>query len=144
GFVTFGATNRWILRTSGDPSASGTAVRSAIHQLDPNLLIAEMQPMDVWVDRAQAGTRFSLLLIGVFAVIAAVLASVGLYGVLSTFVRQRTSEIGLLMALGAAPSNIFGLVVGHGLGLSAAGIVIGLVVAIALTRVMSTMLVGVQ
>lgn len=143
GFVNFGATNRWIVRTSGDPTSVSSAVRAAIHQLDSNLLIAEMQPMEVWVNRAQAGTRFSLLLIGMFAVIAAVLASVGLYGVLSTFVRQRTSEIGLRMALGAAPSNIFGLVVGHGLGLSAAGIVIGLAVALALTRVMSTMLVGV-
>ncbi len=103
-----------------------------------------MQPMSVWVDRAQAGTRFSLLLIGVFSVIAVVLASVGLYGVLSTFVRQRTAEIGVRMALGAAPSNIFGLVVGHGLGLSAAGIGIGIVAALVLTRVMTSMLVGVQ
>jgi putative ABC transport system permease protein len=73
-----------------------------------------------------------------------VLASVGLYGVLSTFVRQRTAEIGVRMALGAAPANIFSLVVGHGLGLSAAGIAIGIVAAVGLTRVMTTMLVGVK
>jgi predicted permease len=144
GFLGFGGVTRWMIRTSGDPSALGPSIRSAARKLDPNFLIAELQPMQVWVDRAQAGTRFSLLLIGVFSVIAVVLASVGLYGVLSTFVRQRTVEIGVRMALGAAPSNIFGLVVGHGLGLSAAGIGIGFVVAMALTRVMSTMLVGVQ
>jgi ABC-type antimicrobial peptide transport system permease subunit len=103
-----------------------------------------MQPMRVWVDHAQAGTRFSLLLIGVFGVIAALLASVGLYGVLSTFVRQRTAEIGVRMALGAAPANIFSLVVGHGLRLSAMGIGIGVVAAAVLTRVMATMLVGVK
>src|SRR6202035_5860768 len=90
------------------------------------------------------GTRFSLLLIGIFAAIAALLASIGLYGVLATFVRQRTAEIGVRMAFGAAPSSIFRLVVGQGLRLSALGIVLGLAAAIALTRVMSSMLVGVQ
>ena len=72
------------------------------------------------------------------------LAGVGLYGVLSTMVRQRTSEIGVRMALGAGPSRIFSLVIGHGLRLSAAGIALGILAALALTRVMSTMLVGVQ
>jgi putative ABC transport system permease protein len=80
----------------------------------------------VWADRAQPRTRFALLLIGVFAVIAAVLAAVGLYGVLSAVVRQRTAEIGVRVALGAAPGGIFGLVVGQGLRLSAAGILLGL------------------
>ena len=98
----------------------------------------------VWIDRAQAGTRFALLLIGVFAVIAAVLAAVGLYGVLATFVRQRTAEIGVRMALGAPPSRIFSLVVGQGLWLSATGIGIGLIAAAAVTRVMASILVGVR
>jgi hypothetical protein len=76
------------------------------------------------VKRAQAGTRFSLLLIGVFAVIAALLAGVGLYGVLSNAVRQLTAEIGVRMALGATPGSVFKLVVGHGLRLSAIGLAI--------------------
>src|SRR4029077_6221120 len=108
------------------------------------LVINDLKPMDSLVRGAQSGTRFSLLLIGVFAPIAALLAAVGLYGVLSTVVRQRTAEIGVRMALGAAPGSIFSLVVGQGLRLSAAGIAVGLVAAFAVTRVMSSMLVGVQ
>jgi putative ABC transport system permease protein len=84
------------------------------------------------------------LLIGVFAVIAAVLASVGLYGVLATVVRQRTAEIGVRMTLGAGPSQIFNLIVGQGLRLTAIGIVAGAIAAFALTRAMTTMLVGVK
>ena len=100
--------------------------------------------MDILVDRAQAGTRFSLLLIGVFAVIAGLLAGVGLYGVLSTVVRQRTAEIGVRMTLGAGPGQIFQLIVGQGLRLTAIGVAAGLIAAFALTRGMTTMLVGVK
>jgi len=107
-------------------------------------LINEMQPMDSRVTKAQAQTRFSLLLIGVFATIAALLAGVGLYGVLATSVRQRTAEIGVRMALGAAPSRIFRLMVGKGLNLTVVGIVIGVVGAFALTRVLASMLVEVK
>jgi len=144
GFLSHGSVGRWAIRTTGDPAQLSAQVRAEIRKLDPSLLINELQPMSAWMDRAQAGTRFSLLLIGVFAVIAALLASVGLYGVLSTFVRQRTAEIGVRMALGAAPKSIFNLVVGQGLRLSAAGILLGVVAAIGLTRVMSSMLVGVK
>ncbi|HTS74754.1 MAG TPA: ABC transporter permease [Bryobacteraceae bacterium] len=144
GFRNHGAVGRWMLRVHGDPASIGPAVRAAIAKLDPNLLIAEMQPESVWVDRAQASTRFALWLIGAFAVIAAVLAAVGLYGVLATFVRQRTAEIGVRMALGAAPASIFALVVGQGMALSAMGIGIGLMAAGGLTRAMATLLVGVR
>jgi predicted permease len=144
GFLNFGTTGRWILRTHGDPAATAPAVRDAIHKLDPKLLIRELRPMDEWVNQAQAGTRFELLLIGVFAAIAAVLASVGLYGVLATFVRQRTAEIGVRMAMGAAPSNILTLVLGEGIRLSAIGIGAGLFAAGLLTGAMRSMLVGVR
>jgi putative ABC transport system permease protein len=123
---------------------SAAAVRAEIARLNPNLLITEMQPMDALVEQAQAGTRFSLLLIGVFATVAAILACVGLYGVLSTVVRQRTAEIGVRMAMGATPGRVFKLVVGYGLRLGAAGVAIGLVAAFGLTRAMSSMLVGVK
>jgi len=100
--------------------------------------------MTFYVNRAQAQTRFALVLIALFAAIAAVLAAVGLYGVLASAVRQRTAEIGVRIALGAAPATIFGTVVGQGLRLSLVGIAVGLVASFALTRVMASMLVGVK
>ena len=143
GFVGFAA-RKWALRTAGDPASYTSQVRTALAAIDPTLLLADIAPMDALVDRAQAHTRFTLMLIGVFAVIAALLVAVGLYGVLSTVVRQRTAEIGVRMALGAAPGSILGLVVGQGLRLSAAGIIVGIVAALGLTQLMTTMLVGVK
>jgi predicted permease len=136
--------SRWALRTAGDPAQYSGAVRAAVAEVNKNIIVNELEPMDGLVRRAQSGTRFSLLLIAVFAIVSAVLSGVGLYGVLSTVVRQRTAEIGVRMALGAAPSGIFGLIVGQGLRLSGAGIVAGLVAALLLTRVMTSMLVGVK
>jgi predicted permease len=144
GFMGYGWVQQWVVRTGGDPASYGSEIRAAIKSLDSHLLIAEMQPVESLVRQAQAGTHFSLLLIGVFAVVASLLAGVGLYGVLSTVVRQRSAEIGIRMALGARPANIFKLVVGQGLCLTAVGIGIGLIAAFALTRVMTTMLVGVK
>jgi len=144
GFLGHGAAGFWALRTTGDPAKFAPAVRAAMTKLDPQLLVSDVQPMDALVEQAQASTRFSLLLIGVFAAVAALLAAVGLYGVLSTVVRQRTAEIGVRMALGAAPARIFRLVVGQGLTLSAIGIGLGLAAAVYLTRFLATMLVGVK
>ena len=139
-----GFANTWAIRTQGDPAQLAGAVHTAITHVDPKLLIVQLQPMSKMVSEAQAHTRFQLLLIGVFAVMAALLAGVGLYGVLSTVVRQRTAEIGVRMALGAAPVKIFGLVVGHGMTLSSLGVGVGIVAAVTLTRVMESMLVGVK
>ncbi len=139
-----GAANSWAIRTSGDPARFSSDIRSLIKAFNPQLLVTEFQPMETLVEKAQAGTRFSLLLIGVFAVIAALLAGVGLYGVLATIVRQRTAEIGVRMSLGAGSRAIFQLIVGQGLRLTAVGIAVGLIAAFALTRAMTTMLVGVK
>jgi predicted permease len=143
-FAGSGRVDSWAIRTGNDPANYGSAVRSAIKQVDSRLLVSEMQPVEALVLHAQAGTRFALILISVFAIIAGVLAGVGLYGVLATAVRQRTAEIGVRMALGAAPENIFQLVVGQGLRLSAIGIGAGLVGAFLITRLMRAMLVGVH
>jgi putative ABC transport system permease protein len=90
-----------------------------------------------------APTRFALALIGVFAALAATLAAIGLYGVISSLVRQRVQEIGVRMAFGAQPSLIFRMVVGQGLRLSSIGVVIGLAAALLLTRAMTKLLIGV-
>ena len=139
-----GIVGRWAVRASGDPALLGAAIRREVAKLDPKLVVSEMQPMEKFLDRAQGQTRFALVLIGVFAGIAAVLAAVGLYGVLSAAVRQRTAEIGVRMALGAPPASIFRSMIGRGLALSAAGIGFGLVAGLALTRAMTSMLVGVR
>ncbi|HEX5074196.1 MAG TPA: ABC transporter permease [Gemmatimonadaceae bacterium] len=144
GLFGHGAVARWAVRTNGDPNALVPAVRAAIREVDRQMPVSEVQPMTAFVDRAMASTRFALALIATFAAIAAVLAAVGLYGVLSTVVRQRTAEIGVRMAFGANTSSIFQLVIGHGLRLSAIGIALGAAGALALTRGMKTMLVGVR
>jgi predicted permease len=144
GYVNNGAASWWALRTDGDPSALAGSVREVVRRAGKDTLINEMQPMEARVIQAQAQTRFSLMLIGVFSMIAALLAGVGLYGVLATSVRQRTQEIGVRMALGAAPSRIFRLMVGKGLSLSVIGIAIGLVAAFGLTRILASMLVEVK
>jgi putative ABC transport system permease protein len=100
--------------------------------------------MEALVARAETSTRFALFLIGAFAAIAALLAGAGLYGVLSTRLRQRTAEIGVRMALGASPANVFRHMVGHALVLSTAGLGIGLIAAFGLTRFLSSLLVGVK
>ncbi|MGD1079308.1 MAG: ABC transporter permease [Candidatus Sulfotelmatobacter sp.] len=143
-FVGSGAVDSWAIRTGNDPTNYGNAVRAAIKEVDSHLLVTEIQPVEALVSQAQAGTRFALVLISVFAIIAGVLAGVGLYGVLSTAVRQRTSEIGVRMALGAGPDEIFQLVVGQGLRLSAIGVAAGLIGAFVLTRLLRAMLVGVK
>ena len=144
GFLGIGVSRYWMLRVAGDPAKYAAAVRAAIAGADRQMVISRMLPMEELVDRDQAGTRFSLLLIGIFAAIAVLLAGVGLYGVLASAVRQRTAEIGVRMALGAAPAGVFKLVVGHGLRLTALGLAIGLLAALGLTRVMAGMLVGVH
>jgi putative ABC transport system permease protein len=143
GFLGSGA-NRWAVRTSGDPAQIAGAVRAAVAEVNPQYLVTEMRPMDALVLQAQAGTRFSLILIAVFAVMAALLVAVGLYGVLSTVVRQRTAEMGVRMAVGATPDQIRRLVVGQGLRLTAVGLCVGLVAAFVLTRTIATLLVGVR
>ena len=144
GYMNHGFAFYWALRTEGDPAGYARAVRDQVRQFGRSTVTIQLEPMDSVVVDAQAGTRFSLLLIGVFSAIAALLAAIGLYGVLSTVVRQRTAEIGVRMALGATPSRIFGLVAGQALRLSALGIVVGLLAALQLTRGMTSMLVGVR
>jgi predicted permease len=144
GFLGFGGTNKWALRVNSDPGALAGAVRAKVAAIDPKMLVVQVATFDTLVDRSTAGTRFQLLLVAVFAIVATILVAVGLYGVLSTMVRQRTTEIGVRMALGATPAGILALVIEHGLKLSAIGMALGLAAAFALTQLMRSMLVGVK
>lgn len=146
GQLGFGSAFRWAVRTKGDPTRLIPQVRRVVADLDPLVAIGEIKPMSDFVDRAMASTRFSLVLIGVFGAVAAILAGVGLYGVLSTTVRQRTAEIGVRMAFGATNESIFRLMIGHGLVLSAVGIGVGLVAALALTGLLqkASMLIAIK
>jgi predicted permease len=144
GFMQHGVANRWAIRASAPPSALIPQIRLTVAAVNPRVGIVELQPMLAFIEAAQAQTRFALVLIGIFAGIALLLAAVGLYTVLSTVVRLRTAEIGVRMAFGAAHGRIFRMMVGQGLWLSTAGISVGLVAAWALTGVMQTMLVEVK
>jgi putative ABC transport system permease protein len=144
GFAGIGVSRYWAIRTTGDPSRFASAVREELKKVDRQLVLSRVQTIESLVERDEAGTRFSLTLIGLFGAIAVLLAMVGLYGVLASMVRQRTAEIGVRMALGAAPGGILQLVIGRGLQLSAGGIVLGLLAALGLTRWMASMLVGVK
>jgi putative ABC transport system permease protein len=144
GFMGYGNTNRWAIRIARDPASYEGAVRDRITQLSKQLVLTEMQPMDALVEQAQATTRLSFVLIGIFACIAALLSAMGIYGVLATAVRQRTAEIGVRLALGAPRTRIFRLIVGHGLALGTAGIFIGSLIALALNHWLSSLLVGIK
>lgn len=133
----------YVLRTSTDPTALMGPVRRVVEEMDPQLPVADMRTMEARVQQAMTGTRFALVLIGVFGLIALVLASIGIYGVLAYSVRHRTAEIGVRMALGAQAQSILGLVVRQGLGLTAVGLGAGLLAGFWATRLMTSMLVDV-
>jgi len=145
GMAGIGISRHWAIRTTRDAVDIATSVRSAAADIAPGgFAVTEMQPMEALVARSKAGMRFVLILVGLFTVLAVLLAAVGIYGALSAVVRQRTAEIGVLMALGAQPTVIFRRVVGQGIGLCVIGILLGLVAALGLTRGMTSLLVGVE
>ena len=148
----------WAIRTNRSAASLAAPIRAALADVSLELqsntrvggpqarrvIVNSLQPLAALVDRAIAPTRFVLVLITVFAIISAILTAIGLYGVLSSSVRQRTSEIGVRVAFGAHARDIFSLIIGEGLRLSAVGLVIGVVLALAATRAMTSMLVSVE
>jgi predicted permease len=143
-FIGYGGATIWVLRAQGDEMPLVSPVRQAVAKIDSRAVVVTAMPMGKLVDQARAATRFQLLLISVFATIAALLAAVGMYGVLATVVRQRSAEIGVRMALGASSKRVFFLVVGQGLRWSAIGIGLGVAASVGLAQLMSSMLIKVK
>ncbi|HEY5567493.1 MAG TPA: ABC transporter permease [Gammaproteobacteria bacterium] len=133
-----------VVRTEGQPMALADAVRNAVWEADPNQPVSSVRSMSEIFDAELANRNTQLTLVGGFAVLALLVASVGLYGVLSYTVAQRTPEIGLRMALGAERGNVVGSVLRGALLLAALGIVLGIAFAFGLTRLLSSFLFGVS
>jgi putative ABC transport system permease protein len=128
------------VRTRQDPAAVIGSVRARIRELDGQLALANLSTMTTTLERSVAPRRAGMLLLAIFAALAAVLAAIGLYGVLSQVVAQRVHEIGIRMALGARADQVSRMIVGQGMRLAALGIGIGLLGAIGLTRLMRGLL----
>jgi putative ABC transport system permease protein len=133
-----------MVRTSVRPEPLAEAVRKTIWSLDPDQPILQLGTMQARLDEFYAPRRFNLLIFGVFALVALLLASVGTYGVLTYAVAQRTHEIGIRLALGAKTRDVLWLIIRQGLALTLIGVTLGLVAALALTRVIQNLLYGVS
>ena len=133
-----------VLRTDADPVSVTAAVRREVKSLDKDLPIYSVKPLEQYLSASLAQPRFNTLLLTIFAGVALILAAVGLYGVMSYSVAQRTHEIGIRLALGARQEDVMKLVVGQGLALTLGGVVIGLAGALAFTRLLTTLLFGVS
>ena len=134
----------YVVRTQGSPDAIAGAIRDAVRGFNSKAVMFHAQTMDSVVARSLASQRFAMTLLAVFAALALILASVGIYGVISYVVGKRTHEIGLRIALGAQRTDVMKMVLGQAARLALAGVVIGLVVAAGLTRLMSKILYGVS
>jgi len=135
---------RVALRTKTEPASMTESVRQAIHSLDPELPLAKVATLTTLVEDSLSQPRFAMLLLASFGVLALLLASIGMYGVISYSVMQRTQEIGIRMALGAERRKVFAMVLGQGARLAGLGIAFGLVAALGLTRIMASFLFGVR
>ncbi|HEY6251708.1 MAG TPA: ABC transporter permease, partial [Candidatus Angelobacter sp.] len=133
-----------IVRSKGPVTGLFESIRGALHQMNSEQVVFGPATMDEIVAQSLATRRYSMLLLGIFAGLALLLASVGIYGVISYVVGERTHEIGIRMALGARRSQVLGMVLGQGLRLILVGIVAGLAAALALTRLMASLLFGVS
>ena len=136
--------NALVLRTTIDPMSLAGSVRNAIWSVDKDQAVADIDTMDHIVAEAVVRQRFSMVLLGFFAAVALLLASVGIYGVMSYSVAQRTREIGIRMALGARRADVLQMTVKAGLKLVCAGMLLGVAAAFILTRVMATLLYGIS
>jgi predicted permease len=133
-----------VVRTKGSPAAMSSAIRDAIEKMNGENVMYETKPLEEIVADSLAARRFSMILLGVFAALALLLSSIGIYGVISYVVGQRTHEIGIRMALGAQRSHVLRLMLGEGMKMALVGVAIGIAAALGLTQLMASMLFGVS
>jgi putative ABC transport system permease protein len=133
-----------VIHGTQNPTAITTALRGVIRSVDKNEPISSLSTMEQLISQSVTEPRFRTLLLGIFAGLAFLLAVVGIYGIVSYSVSQRTHEIGIRMALGAERDDVLGLVVGQGMALTLIGIAVGLLAAFGLTRLLSSFLYGVR
>ena len=134
----------WAVRGAGDPAALARAVQQEMLRVDPDLPVARVMSMDRLLAKSMARQNFNMILLGIFGGIALLLAAIGIYGVMSFTVEQRTNEMGIRTALGASTGQLLWLVIGHGLVLAGIGVAIGLAASFGLTRLMASLLYGVK
>ncbi len=140
----FFAPRHLVVSTNTEPRSLAATVRSAVWEIDKDQPVSNISTMEETLSESIARQRFSTLLLSIFAVVALVLAAVGIYGVMSYSVAQRTSEIGLRMALGAQTRDVLKLVMGQGMRLAIVGVMIGLIATFGLTRLIESLLFGVS
>jgi predicted permease len=134
----------WAVRSTGDPAGLRAAIAREIRAVDPLLALSGERPMQQVIARTIARQDFNMMLLTVFAVVALILAAIGVYGVMAYTVERRTQEMGIRMALGAARADLLKLVLGHGMKVAAAGVIVGLGLAYATTRFLATLLFDVK
>jgi predicted permease len=142
-YQVYRATMIVLARTNGDPLAAGKTVEKTIHELNADLVVFDITSLELREQIASFGQRVAGTFVGAFGLLALVLAAVGIYGVTSYTTRQRTHEIGIRMTLGASKRDVLRLVLGHGLRLTLIGVILGLAASFALTRFLTSLLLGV-
>ena len=142
-YQVYRATMIVLARTNGDPLAAGKTVEKTIHELNADLVVFDITTLELREQIASFGQRVAGTFVGAFGLLALVLAAVGIYGVTSYTTRQRTHEIGIRMTLGASKQDVLRLVLGHGLRLTLIGVILGLAASFALTRFLTSLLLGV-
>lgn len=133
-----------VVRTTGDPTNLTSTIREEVRSLESAMIIADIRSMEQLMDSAVVQPRFNMILLCIFALLALGLGTIGIYGVISYSVLQRTQEIGIRMALGAQTSDVLKMVIGQGMALALTGVAIGIAGAFALTRLMESLLFGVS
>jgi len=144
GWVSWSRTMYLVVRTAGEPLGLSSALRQQIRALDADLPVANLKTMEQVIHESVTEPRFRTSLLGLFAAVALLLAVIGIYGVISYAVTERTHELGIRMALGAQTGDVLRLVIGQGMKLALVGVAIGLAASFALTRLMKSLLFGVS